>query len=213
MRDRLYASILELDRKAVKELRITDPYSLHRVVYSLFPDIRNGDEKRTGRSSGIVFVDQGGDFFVRKILILSNRLPASCVKPGCGNVQTREIPSRFLGYDRYRFKVVVNPCIRRSATRKLEPVRGRQAVGRWFCERSERNWGFIVLREYLQVDSMDVLQFAGKSKHLITISRAVIQGVLKVTDKERFRQSFAAGLGRGRAFGCGLLQIVPQINS
>ena len=60
---------------------------------------------------------------------------------------------------------------------------------------------------------MDVLQFAGKSKHLITISRAVIQGVLKVTDKERFRQSFAAGLGRGRAFGCGLLQIVPQINS
>ncbi|TVS17243.1 MAG: type I-E CRISPR-associated protein Cas6/Cse3/CasE, partial [Gammaproteobacteria bacterium] len=33
------ASILQLDRRAVKALRITDAYSLHRVVYSLYPDV------------------------------------------------------------------------------------------------------------------------------------------------------------------------------
>ncbi len=210
MTEKLYASILELDRKAVKHLGITDPYSLHRVVYSLFPDVRTDDEKRSGKPSGIVYADQGGDFFTRKILILSNRVPASCVESGYGAVLTREIPRSFLGYDYYRFKVVVNPCIRRNATRKLEPVRGREAIAHWFCDRSQRNWGFVVLKEHLQVDSMDVLRFTAKNRHRITMSRATVQGVLKVVERDRFMKSFAAGLGRGRAFGCGLLQIVPQ---
>ena len=37
----LVASVLHLDRRAVQALRITDPYSLHRVVYGLYPDVRD----------------------------------------------------------------------------------------------------------------------------------------------------------------------------
>jgi len=32
MNNTMVASVLNLDRKAVKELKITDPYSIHRVV-------------------------------------------------------------------------------------------------------------------------------------------------------------------------------------
>ena len=46
----LVASVLHLDRRAVQALRITDPYSLHRVVYGLYPDVRDEASKaaRTG---------------------------------------------------------------------------------------------------------------------------------------------------------------------
>ncbi|MCD8476336.1 MAG: type I-E CRISPR-associated protein Cas6/Cse3/CasE [Shewanella fodinae] len=32
-------------------------------------------------------------------------------------------------------------------------------------------------------------------------------------DPEQFKQSFKNGIGKGRAFGCGLLQIVPMLDN
>ncbi|MEN3752591.1 hypothetical protein ABC733_07400 [Mangrovibacter sp. SLW1] len=56
----LFASALHLDRAAVKALKMTDAYSLHRIVYSLFSDKRTDTEKQTHIPSGIVYADQGG---------------------------------------------------------------------------------------------------------------------------------------------------------
>ena len=50
----LTASVLHLDRAAIHALRITDPYSLHRVVYGLYPDVRDTVAKATSQSSGIL---------------------------------------------------------------------------------------------------------------------------------------------------------------
>ena len=210
MTDTLFASVLHLDRQAVKKLRITDPYSLHRVVYSLFEDVRSNKEKQEGMSSGIVYADQGGDFAGRKILLLSNRLPSNSVGGDQEQVETKEIPRGFLEADQYRFKTIVNPTCRESASRKLIPVKGRRAIEIWFCERAEKSWGFDVLREHLQVERVEVLSFTGKKQHRITLARATVQGALRVKDRDRFIQSFSQGIGRGRSFGCGLLQIVPQ---
>jgi len=206
----LYASVLHLDRQATRKLKITDPYSLHRVVYSLFEDVRNDLEKAAAVSSGIVYADQGGDFKGRKILLLSDRQPAPKVEGLYGQVDTKEIPADFLGADLYRFKTKVNPTRRENASRRLAPVKGREAISNWFCERAQKSWGFTVLRESLQVDSIEVLRFKGKNEHRITIGQATLQGVLQVTDRKTFTDSFACGIGRSRAFGCGLLQIVPQ---
>ena len=56
----LFASVLRLDRAASHALKITDTYSLHRVVYSLFDDVRSEEEKHACISSGIQWVDKGG---------------------------------------------------------------------------------------------------------------------------------------------------------
>ena len=45
----LIASVLILSRRDIKALRITDPYSLHRVVYSLFEDIRSPSKNRLAK--------------------------------------------------------------------------------------------------------------------------------------------------------------------
>ncbi|MBI9083342.1 MAG: type I-E CRISPR-associated protein Cas6/Cse3/CasE [Desulfobacterales bacterium] len=209
----MIASVLHLDRKAVKALRITDPYSLHRVVYSLYDDVRDPEQKSASRASGILFADQGGDFSGRRILMLADRNPADCVDGQYGRVQSKAIPDGFLDHHRYRFKVIVNPTRRDSTSRKLVPIKGREAIAQWFVERARQSWGFSVSPEHLQVDKIDVLQFSDKRDNPVTICQAHVQGQLSKTDHEQFCNSFNQGIGRARAFGCGLLQIVPVMDN
>lgn len=208
----LVASVLHLDRVAIKALRITDPYSLHRVVYGLYPDVRDAAAKAGHQSSGILHADQGGDFRARRILLLADRPPAEHAEGGYGEVQSKVIPIDFLNHRHYGFKVIVNPTRRDSASRKLMPVKGREAVAAWFTERGPASWGFRVSPEHLQVNRIEVLRFKDKTQREVTLAQAHVQGQLTVIDQERFRSSFSQGIGRGRSFGCGLLQIVPLIN-
>lgn len=209
----LIASVLHLDRQAIKALKITSPYSLHRVVYSLFEDVRSEQEKQASNSSGILYADQGGDYKSRKILLLSNRPPQEKVDGQYGEVQSKAISDSFLHHTHYRFKVIVNPTKRDSASKKLVPIRGREAVHDWFAERAKSSWGFEVTPAQLQVDSINVLQFKDKNQRDITMAQAQVQGTLQVTDQQQFINSFSRGIGRGRAFGCGLLQLVPLLEN
>src|SRR5690625_559136 len=114
----LIASVLHLDRKAVRELKIDGPYALHRVVYSLFTDVRSIQEKQGSKPSGFLYADLGGDFESRKILLLSNRSPAQKVEGQYGEVQSKSVPAEFLQYKAYQFKVIVNHT-RRSKERRV----------------------------------------------------------------------------------------------
>lgn len=209
----LIASVLHLDRSAVKALRITDTYSLHRVVYSLYEDVRSTDEKQLSKASGILYADQGGDFSGRKILLLADRMPSNSVDGQHGLVQSKPISDSFLGHQHYQFKVIVNPTRRDRSSGKLKPVKGRAEIAAWFCERATQSWGFDVSTETLQVDRVEVQQFKDKQQRTVTLAQAHLQGQLKVNDRVQFCNSFAQGIGRGRTFGCGLLQIVPVIEN
>ncbi len=204
----MIASALRLSRADCKALRITDPYSIHRVVYSLFDDIRSDEEKRAGKPSGILFADKGGDFHQRQILMLSNRQPQ---QPERGELLCKPIPDDFLQYARYGFEVTVNPTRRDNATRKLTALRDREAVAEWFRERAQKSWGFHAIPEHLQIQKLGIQRFE-KSGQTLTHGSATVKGVLDVSDRQRFMHSFEQGIGRGRAFGFGLLQIVPLTN-
>lgn len=200
----MIASALHLSRADVKALKITDAYSLHRVVYDLFDDVRSVEEKQTSISSGILYADKGGDFNGRKILILSNRQPNISEH---GELSIKKIADSFLNYEHYRFEVVMNPTQRENQSRKIIALRTREEIAEWFIEKASR-WGFNVSPEHLEVREIEVKRFE-KGGQTITQGQAKLIGRLTVTDKEKFVQSFQTGIGRGRAFGCGLLQIVP----
>ena len=202
----LYAAVLRLSRGDVKALRVTDAYSLHRVVYDLYTDVRDETQKHISQPSGILYADKGGDFHHRQILLLADRLPN--LSPQYGTVDYRPIPPEFLQHQRYAFEVVVNPTRREGQSGKLVAVRGREAIAEWFAERAVPSWGFRVERERLQVDRMTVQRFT-KGGHTVTHGSAALKGELHVLDQDRFKESFRRGIGRGRAFGFGLLQIVP----
>lgn len=201
----MIASVLHLTRADVKILKITDAYSLHRVVYSLFDDIRSELQKNQSVSSGILYADKGGDFQSRKILILSNRQPHA---PIYGELSVKKITDTFLDYGHYRFEVIVNPTKRDSKSRQLIPLKTRDDIARWFISKAPY-WGFEVSAEHLEVEGICVKQFVGKDGRQVTQGQAKLLGRLRVSDSDKFKQSFEQGIGRGRAFGAGLLQIVP----
>lgn len=209
----LFASALHLDRTAIKALKITDTYSLHRVVYSLFPDVRTEAEKQSHIQSGIVYADQGGDFYGRKILMVSDRLPASQIDGRYGDVRSKAIAASFLAHTRYRFQVQVNPVRKATQNGKRVAIKGKADIHQWFLQRAVTSWGFEVCSPTLQVDGIDVLRFNDKVGHQVTLAKAHLQGQFTVTDPQQFHHSFKHGIGKGRAFGCGLLQIVPIIDN
>ena len=200
----MIASVLHLNLADVKALKITDAYSLHRVVYDLFEDVRSSAEKQASVSSGILYADKGGDFHVRKILMLSNRQPNL---PERGELSIKKIADSFLDYKHYRFEVVVNPTKRENQSRKIIALKKREDIAAWFIEKAP-HWGFEVSADHLEVREVEVKCFE-KSGQTITQGQAHLFGRLTVTNKEIFKRSFQNGIGRGRAFGCGLLQIVP----
>lgn len=205
----MIAGVLRLSRADIKALKITDEYSLHRVVYDLFEDVRSEEEKRASKASGILYADKGGDFSHRQILFLASRMPQ---QPQHGELgKLIPIPDDFLQHERYRFEVTVNPTKREKASKRLVPIRGREAVAEWFMAKAPDAWGFSVDSSSLQVLKLTVREF-DKQGHAVTQGQASLQGVLTVTDRSRFITSFQQGIGRGRAFGCGLLQIVPMMN-
>lgn len=202
----MYAAVLRLSRSDIKALRVTDAYSVHRVVYDLFADTRDEAQKQASLPSGILYADKGGDFHHRQILLLADRLPN--LAPQYGTVDYKPITPQFLEHGRYAFEVIVNPTRRDGQSGKLIPVRDRDAITDWFTERATASWGFQVDRERLQVDRLTVQRFT-KGGHTVTHGSAVFKGALDVLDQDRFKESFRRGIGRGRAFGFGLLQIVP----
>lgn len=204
----MIASILKLSRYDVKNLKITDPYSLHRVVYSLFDDVRTGPEKNASVSSGILYADKGGDFNSHNILLLSNREPNV---PEFGELKSRTVPEPLLQHEDYRFEVILNPTKREKNTGKTVPIKGREQILQWFTAKSSESWGFDVNPDSLQINNLSVKSFEKKG-NTITQGSATLQGSLTVVDREKFIISFQQGIGRGRAFGFGLLQVVPVAN-
>jgi len=186
-----------LNRSDFVALNITDAYSIHRVVYDLFP-------KKENEQRNFLFVDKGGTWQQRKILILSKDEPGS---PEFGELQSKKVTDEFLLFDSYGFEVVLNPTKRESGSKKVLPVLGTDALKMWFQRKSEES-GFSIDENRLQISKTGVIAF-NKDNAQCTFNTATFMGVLNVVDREKFIECFKNGIGRGKGFGFGLLQLVP----
>ena len=144
----MIASALKLNRADCKALDIKDAYSIHRIVYSLFP-------KQDSETRDFLFADKGGDWNCRQVLILSERKPAS---PEFGEIESREIPESFLRWDNYGFEVIVNPTQRNGPSKKTTPIRGMENLHKWFIRKAPA-LGFEVEPESLQVTRIGLKRF------------------------------------------------------
>lgn len=196
-----YLSLYELDPNDILKLRAYDSYGIHRIVYNLFERV---DSPEGQNGSGILHADLGKKRGKRRILILSNREPS---QPETGKLESRIIYPEFLDHATYRFAITVNPVIRNNKTGKIEAIKGREAIEKWFMEKA-RAHGFELVPETLQTNRITVDNFK-KGNASVTLGKANLGGILSVTDKELFARAVQKGIGRGKAFGCGLLQIVP----
>ncbi|MDO9567371.1 MAG: type I-E CRISPR-associated protein Cas6/Cse3/CasE [Candidatus Desulfaltia sp.] len=194
----MIASVLRLSRsdcKALNNNKTMDGYTIHRVVYELFP----------GESRDFLFVDKGGDFQARQILILSDRKPEI---PQYGEIQSKLIADSFLDHDNYGFEITLNPTKRDKQTRKTVAIRGRENLRQWFLGKAP-SLGFEIQAESLEIRHAGVQTFDLGNGSIVTHNSASFIGKLKVTNRVKFQQSFRKGIGRAKGFGFGFLQIIP----
>ena len=194
-RQKMIASMLSLNRSDCKALKITDSYSIHRVVYDLFP----------GRLRNFLFADKWGNFNLRKILIVSDHKP---VPHKYGDIESKQIPDSFLAHDHYGFEVTLNPTKRDKQTGKTVAIRGRENLHQWFLGKTT-SLGFDIKPESLEIRYAGVQTFDLGNGKVVTHNSATFVGKLKVTNREIFQNAFRNGIGRAKGFGFGLLQIVP----
>jgi len=193
----MIASVLELSWSDVKSLGIYDAYGVHKVLYSLFP-------KEDGETRPFLFYESKRGSNWKRIMILSKKEPKD---PEYGRLTSRRIPDEFLQNQTYGFQVRMNPVIRKTGSGKAVPITEREDLLQWFSQRASE-CGFEVKEGTLQVTEIGVQQIQ-KGEKKITHGEATFSGVLKVIDRETFIESFKNGIGRGKAFGFGLLQLQP----
>ncbi len=192
-----FLSKIFLGVEVLHRAKICDDYSIHRLVYSLFP--RTGEPR-----ARFLYADKGPVQGGRMLLILSETEP---VWPDDIQSSTTILSEQFLSLKNYRFEVELNPVRRASADGKRRAVIGQLELLQWFMEHAPR-WGFQADSRTLEVfvRPSKVVEKDGRSARF---NRALFKGTLQVTDQELFQQSCFAGLGHGKAFGFGLLQLQP----
>ena len=118
-------------------------------------------------------------------------------------------------------KTVSSPTAGQS--RQLEGARRSVRLGHrtishqmaWFVEKfgqGSSDWGFEVLdklAEPLTIVSREQLCFPRRESGKVTLDTATFQGVLRVSDRERFQTVIQSGIGKAKAYGCGLLTLAP----
>ncbi|MCS6808954.1 MAG: type I-E CRISPR-associated protein Cas6/Cse3/CasE [Bacteroidota bacterium] len=83
-----------------------------------------------------------------------------------------------------------------------------RACKEWLERRKHIGFELVEPHELLLVRGYDQIRFRHKN-HTIILSRVDMEGVLRVTDVQKFQENLRQGIGHGKAFGCGLLLIKP----
>lgn len=99
-----------------------------------------------------------------------------------------------------------DPMARGTVRAHITPFYQQQ----WLLVRCEAH-GFSLTPEEVYVVGSRWLRFykGNQRKHPVTVLSCTYEGLLTITDAEQFRQTLQNGIGRGKAYGLGLLTIVP----
>lgn len=119
------------------------------------------------------------------------------------SVETKPVsPGQVLQHGaHYRFRLFANPTVTRNGKR-YGLVSGDAQLD-WLARQGER-LGFSV--EAALVTGSDVLN-SRKAGSRISLQRACFEGVLRVMNVDVLAGALQAGIGPGKAFGCGLLTV------
>lgn len=115
----------------------------------------------------------------------------------------------------WAFRLTANPTHSGRASDRSLKTFGHVTVAqqtKWLLERAEKN-GFGIMSDpggqpAVEVIARGELKFRRKgSPGLVTISQATYEGVLRVADPSVLRTVLVHGIGRAKAYGCGLMTL------
>lgn len=221
----MYLSRVEVDTaNRAKTRDLTHLGAFHNWVEQSFPaEIAAGKRQRH-----LWRLDQLAG--KRYLLVLSQDLPdpAGLLRYGvAGTVQSKAydpLLARVQAGQLMRFRLTANPSYRmkRPGERQGRVVPHITAAQqrKWLEDRAEKAGFQLVDQQDVDDDaaffepafdivSRDWPVLHRKQGHGARLSRVTFEGVLRVTNATTFRQTLVTGLGREKAFGMGLLTVIP----
>lgn len=208
----MYLSRVQLDikkRQTIKALSIKSMF--HGAVENSFSGERKRKLWRLDRLNGNYY-----------LLILSQEKPdLSNVESQFGVIGTAEIKDydqlleRILAGKEWRFRLTANPTHSKKTENDGRGVRGKvyahitpEYQKKWLIERSESN-GFYIDENDFEIVEEHWNEFRkGSKRRKISILSVSYEGILKVTDASLFKKALTNGLGRGKAYGNGMLTVM-----
>ncbi|MBU5434217.1 type I-E CRISPR-associated protein Cas6/Cse3/CasE [Pseudoflavonifractor sp. MSJ-37] len=208
----MYLTQLHLDGGSRRTLTaLSSPNKFHGAVENAFQGPRKRNLWRIDHRNGQDY-----------LLLLSEEVPdlteaADQFAPPGETWQTREygpLLDRVRAGSRWQFRLCASPTYSVPAG---PGKRGRVCAHsttehqiQWLLEQSEKH-GFSLERDDFTVTKVKWYRFRkGTTGHQVTFLAVTYDGTLEVRDPDRFREMLCGGIGRGKAYGAGLMTIVHR---
>ena len=113
----------------------------------------------------------------------------------------------------WQFRLTANPTRARKdpadplARGALKPCYLEAEQEQWLLEQAGKH-GFALTEGAFQVTRKQTCHFRKNGKRPVTLLAVTYEGILQVTDPEAFREMLCQGIGRGKAYGLGLMTIL-----
>lgn len=208
--EEMYLSRIRLDAANRNTLRaLTAPQKLHGALESSFPGAR---ERRLWRLDSL-----NGNLY---ILLLSEEIPdlSAFCRQFCrtaDDAQTKQydgLLARITAGSAWHFRLTANPV----KSQKQENSRGKVLAHitadyqkEWLLTHCEKH-GFRLSEDSFDVTQSKWYQFYKSDRNRVSLLAVTFEGTLEVTDAELFRQALCAGIGRGKAYGLGMLTVMHR---
>jgi CRISPR system Cascade subunit CasE len=163
------------------------------------------------------------------VLILSNRLPnlSYAAEQICDR---NEITEDSKNYDKtlekirngdiYRFRLRANP-VRKTRDKNGEKERNitsailspngsgenTQSQKKWLLNRAE-SLGFSTTEDTFQIVRTEWININKQNNRPFHFKAAEFEGILTVTDADLFKHTLEFGIGREKAYGCGMMTVI-----
>ena len=206
--EKMYLSRILLDTANRNTLRaLTAPQKLHGALESAFSGPRKRNLWRLDSLNGDLY-----------ILLLSEEKPelSAFCRQYCrtaDDAQTKQydgLLARITAGSVWHFRLTANPV----KSQKKEDSRGKVQAHittayqkEWLLSHCEKH-GFRLSEDSFDVTQSKWYQFYKSDRNRVSMLAVTFEGTLEVTDAELFRQALCAGIGRGKAYGLGMLTVM-----
>lgn len=108
---------------------------------------------------------------------------------------------------KWRFRIKTNPSFRDNKTRKIVVHATVEHQKNWLIGKCEK-YGFALSEEAFDVVDKTFYRFKKSDGHKVSLLAVTFEGILKVTDTEKFLEVMTAGFGRNKTYGLGLMTLM-----
>ena len=91
---------------------------------------------------------------------------------------------------------------------KVIPYHTVENQMKFLFEKSEKN-GFLLREDEIKIVDRRIENLKKKGMRDTSFSVVTYEGILTVTDPEVFREGLTCGIGKKKAYGCGLMTVIP----